>query len=77
MEKWRAKKDENAPQTNQNRNQGDFSDWRELKSYLKAKGFSKKEKKKIISHVREAEDIEVQEDEGVLYVKKETIEKFI
>ncbi|MDR2790662.1 MAG: integrase [Campylobacteraceae bacterium] len=79
MEKWRAKKDENANEINleEAETSGDFSDWRELKSYLKAKGFSKKEKKKIISHVKEAADIEVQEDDGVLYVKKETIEKFI
>jgi predicted DNA-binding protein YlxM (UPF0122 family) len=61
-----------------NDNNGEFTDWRELKSYLKAKGFSKKKKKKIILHVKEAagEDEDVQEDEGVLYIRKERIEKF-
>ncbi|MDR1555015.1 MAG: helix-turn-helix domain-containing protein [Campylobacteraceae bacterium] len=76
MEKWRAKKEDGNDAGEEDEQ---FSDWRELKSYLKAKGFSKKEKKKIISHVKEAagQDIDVQEDEGVLYVKKEEIEKFI
>ncbi|MDR2635738.1 MAG: helix-turn-helix domain-containing protein [Campylobacteraceae bacterium] len=76
MEKWRAKKDSGGDKSADER---EFSDWRELKSYLRAKGFSKKEKKKIITSVKEAagQDIDVQEDEGVLYVKKEEIEKFI
>ncbi|MDR0761512.1 MAG: integrase, partial [Campylobacteraceae bacterium] len=77
MEKWRAKKDEESAEAN--RENGDFSDWRELKSYLKAKGFSKKEKKKIISNIKESAEsgIDIQEDEGVLYIKKEKIERFI
>ncbi|MDR1008174.1 MAG: integrase [Campylobacteraceae bacterium] len=77
MGKWHAKKDENISETNQE--SSDFSDWRELKSYLRAKGFSKKEKKKIISNIKEsaASGIDIQEDEGVLYIKKEKIERFI
>ncbi|MDR1461366.1 MAG: integrase [Campylobacteraceae bacterium] len=76
MENLRAKEEEHSDETSEESR--DFSDWRELKSYLKAKGFSKKRKKKIISHVKEAvgADVDIQEDEGVLYVKKEKIEKF-
>jgi hypothetical protein len=77
MEKWRAKKEENVPAADESAD--NFSDWRELKSYLKAKGFSKKDKKKIISNIKESahSGVDIQEDEGVLYVKKEKIEQFI
>ncbi|MDR0407780.1 MAG: integrase [Campylobacteraceae bacterium] len=76
MEKWHAEKEDGYnKESEQNK---DFSDWRELKSYLKAKGFSKKRKKKIISHVKNAAetDTDIQEDDGVLYIKKERIEQF-
>ncbi|MDR1975924.1 MAG: integrase [Campylobacteraceae bacterium] len=69
MEKWRAKRDENADDEEDR----DFSDWRELKSYLKAKGFSKKRKKEIISQAQRSVGIadDIAEDEGVLYIKKD------
>jgi hypothetical protein len=59
--------------------EGGFTDWRELKSYLKAKGLSKKKKKKVISQAKKVigVDGDVQEDEGVLYVKREKINQFI
>ncbi|MDR3346858.1 MAG: helix-turn-helix domain-containing protein [Campylobacteraceae bacterium] len=59
--------------------EGDFTDWRELKSYLKAKGLSRKKKKKIISQAKKVVGVDgdVQEDEGILYVKREKIKQFI
>jgi predicted DNA-binding protein YlxM (UPF0122 family) len=55
----------------------EFGDWRELKSYLKARGFSKKKKKKIIAHARDELGRGVEEDEGVLYATKEKIDQLI
>jgi hypothetical protein len=71
MEKWRAKREEETSETSETNR--DFSDWRELKSYLKAKGFSKKRKKEIVSQAQQSVGIadDIAEDEGVLYIKKD------
>ncbi|MDR1615379.1 MAG: helix-turn-helix domain-containing protein [Campylobacteraceae bacterium] len=72
MEKWREKT-ATTEENETDKADKDFSDWRELKSYLKAKGFSKKRKKEIVSQAQKSIGIadDIAEDEGVLYIKKD------
>ncbi len=49
-----------------------YSDWRDLRSYLKEKGFSKKEKQNISDKLgkKVGHDSDVMDKDGKLFIKK-------